>query len=316
MKITICGSMFHEPSMAAAAATLRELGYDVDKPNVVEGHVYADNLDANADLKRGFIDEHFRKIDTSDAILVINEAKNGIDNYIGGNTLIEIAYAYAHGLDIFLLNPVPEVSYADEIRGMNPVILEGDVAKLHDHIQQLPVLAISSKSPVKHSALSRGLRRAGIRVRTLGVEVVSGVSEQPASIEESYDGAMNRHASLKQAAHGDVAYYATIESGQHAVHKDHNVFGCSVVVLERAGGEQHVGIDLDVELPKLMTDRIPSEFPDAGVLVQQVYGSTLKDPFPYFTNGKLTRARILEDAVFNVAVQFVEYDQQPIGKRI
>jgi non-canonical (house-cleaning) NTP pyrophosphatase len=304
MKITICGSMLHEPSMAAAAEALRAQGYEVDKPNVVEGHVYTDNLDANADLKRGFIDEHFRKIDTSDAILVINEDKNGVAHYIGGNTLIEIAYAYAQGLEIFLLHPVPEVSYADEVRGMHPIILDGDLAKLDEYIQSLPVLAVSSESPVKHQALSRGLRRAGIRTRVMGVKVASGVNEQPISIEESYEGAVNRHANLKALPEAsDAAYLATIESGYHTAHKDHNAFGCSALVIEKVGGEQKIGVDLDIEFPRSMTDKIPHDYPDIGVLVQQEYGSTLKDPYPFFTGGKLTRARVLENAVYNLAIQ-------------
>ena len=296
--------MLHEPSMAAAAETLRAQGYEVEKPNVVEGHVNADNLDANANLKRGFIDEHFCKIDTSDAILVINEDKNGIAHYIGGNTLIEIAYAYAQGLDIFLLNPVPEVSYADEIRGMSPIILDGDLGKIDEYVQSLPVLAVSSESPVKHQALSRGLRRAGISTRVVGVKVSSGVNEQPISIEESYEGAVNRHANLKALSEVNGAtYLATIESGYHTAHKDHNAFGCSALVIEKAGGEQKIGIDLDIEFPRSMTDRIPHDYPDIGVLVQQEYGSKLKDPYPFFTGGKLTRARVLENAVYNLAIQ-------------
>jgi non-canonical (house-cleaning) NTP pyrophosphatase len=304
MKITICGSMLHEPSMAAAAETLRAQGYEVDKPNVVEGHVYADNLDANADLKRGFIDEHFRKIDTSDAILVINEDKNGIAHYVGGNTLIEIAYAYAQGLEIFLLHPVPEVSYADEVRGMQPIILNGDLGGIDTYMKSLPVLAVSSESPVKHQALSRGLRRAGIRTRVIGMKVASGVNEQPVSIEESYEGAVNRHANLKATPEAaDADYLATIESGYHTAHKDHNAFGCSAIVLEKVGGEQKIGVDLDIEFPRAMTDKIPHQYPDIGVLVQQEYGSKLKDPYPFFTNNKLTRARVLENAVYSLAVQ-------------
>lgn len=290
--------------MAAAAKQLRSLGYEAEKPNMVEGHVYTDNLDANADLKRGFIDEHFRKIDESDAILVVNYDKNGVANYIGGNTLMEITYAYAQGLEVFLLNPVPEVGYADEIRGMHPIVLNGDLSKLDDYIKQLPILAVSSESPVKHLALSRGLRRAGIRTHIVGLKVESGVNEQPMSIEESYEGAINRHTSLKTSPSVvDATYLATIESGYHSVHADHNAFGCSAIIIERVGGEQKIGVDLDIEFPRAMTDRIPSDYPDIGILVQQEYGSKLKDPYPYFTGGKLTRAKILENAVYSLAVQ-------------
>lgn len=308
MKITICGSMKFDPEMTEIATKLRALGYDTEKPNVVEGHAYGDNLDANAKLKRDFIDEHFAKIDQSDAVLIVNMEKNGVSNYIGGNTLIEVAHAYASGLEVFLLNPVPEVSYADEIRGMQPIVLDGEVARLHEYFQSLPLLMMSTESALKQRAVSRALRRAGIRVRIDGRKVPSGVSEQPESIEESYRGAQNRHATLKQSAEAD--YYATIESGEHVVHADHNVFGCSVVILERAGEAAKIGIDLDLEFPRAMTDKVPSQYPDLGVLVQQEYGADAKDPFPYFTGGKLTRAKILENATYNVAVQLTPVMQE------
>lgn len=304
MKITICGAMLHASSMLTVAKKLQVQGYEVETPIIAEDGAYGDNITVNADAKRDFINAHFAKIDTSDAILVVNEDKNGVANYIGGNTLIEIAYAYAQGLEVFLLNPIPDVSYADEVRGMHPIILDGKLEAIDSYMQSLPVLAASSESPVKHTALSRGLRRAGIRTRVIGVKVASGVNEQPISIEESYEGAINRHANLKTAIpQGNVSYLATIESGYHSVHKDHNAFGCSAIVIEKVNGEQKIGIDLDVEFPRSMTDKIPGQYPDIGVLVQQEYGSKLKDPYPYFTGGKLTRARVLENAVYNLAIQ-------------
>jgi non-canonical (house-cleaning) NTP pyrophosphatase len=305
MKIAICGSMVHASAMVAAQEALEAQGYEIERPNVNEGEIVDGVRVVISDTdKRQYIDEHFAKIDASDAVLVINEAKNGVDGYIGGNTLLEIGRAYAQGLEIFLLHPVPEVSYSDEIRSMQPVILDGDLANIDEYMNSLPILAVSSESPVKHLALSRGLRRAGIRTRVVGVKVESGVNEQPISIEESYEGAVNRHANLKALPDASSAtYLATIESGYHTAHKDHNAFGCSALVLEKVNGEQKIGVDLDIEFPRSMTDKIPHEYPDIGVLVQQEYGSKLKDPYPFFTGGKLTRARVLENAVYNLAIQ-------------
>lgn len=302
MKITICGSMQFDSEMTRAKEQLEARGYEVDKPNVVEGHVYADNLDANAGLKRGFIDEHFAKIDTSEAILVVNEEKHGTPGYIGGNTLMEIAYAYAQRLDIFLLNPVPDVSYADEIRGMHPTILEGDLTNIDAHVASLPLLFMSTESVIKHRAAARAMRRAGVPVRVAGKKVDSGVSEQPYSLAETYEGAMNRHANLKKLGR-KADYYATIESGVDAVHTNHGVFGCTVSVIEKSDGMQKIGVDYDIEFPKDMTDRVPSKYADFGMLVQQEYGSKYKDPITYITGGALTRAKLMESALVNVAVQ-------------
>lgn len=302
MKITICGSMQFDPEMADIKRQLEARGYEADKPNIVEGHAYGDNLDENATLKRGFIDEHFAKINTSDAILVVNHRKHDIDGYIGGNTLMEMTYAYVHGLEVFLLNSVPDMSYASEINGLHPIVLDGKLAALDSYIESLPLLYMSTESPIKHTALSRALRRAGIRVRVDGRKVETGVAEQPMSIEESYTGAMNRHANLKKLGVA-AEYYATVESGLHAAHPNHQVFGCNVVLLERAGDEPRVGIDLDIEFPRDMLDKVPSQYPDFGTLVQQEYGATLKDPYPYVTGGRLTRQETIEGAVYNVAIR-------------
>lgn len=298
--------MKFDPEMQVAKKQLETMGYEVEKPQSQEAGVYDGDPSKDATLKRGFIDEHFRKIGESDAILVANYTKNDIENYVGGNTLVEIANAYVQGLDIFLLNPIPDISYGDEIRGMDPIILDGDISKIDAHFKSLPLVMMSTASPVKRRAVSRGLRRAGIRTRVDGVKVASGVNEQPMSIDESYQGATNRHENLKQEDIQDATYLVTIESGLHAAHRDHNVFDCAVIILERVEGERKVGIDLGLEFPREMTDKVPSQYPDLGVLVQQEYGSILKDPIPFFTGGKLTRAKVLENAVYNIAVQLTE----------
>lgn len=302
MKITMCGSMQFEPEMTEIKHALEARGYEVDKPNIVEGHSYGDSLDENATLRRGLIDEHFAKIDTSDAILVVNHRKHDTDGYIGGNTLMEITYAYAHGLEVLLLNPVPDMNYAAEIHGMHPIVLDGELDTLDAYVQSLPLMYMSTTSPIKHTAISRALRRAGVRVRMDGQKVDTGVAEQPMSIEESYEGAMNRHTNLKQLGM-EADYYVTVESGLHAAHPKHQVFGCNVVILEKAGQEPKVGIDLDIEFPADMLAKVPSQYPDFGTLVQQEYGATLKDPYPYVTGGRMTRQQTIENAAYNVAIQ-------------
>ena len=77
------------------------------------------------------ITAHFRKIDASDCILVTNYEKKGIPNYIGGNTFLEMGYAYGTGKPIYVLNELPLTSaFKEEMLGMRPVVLHGDTAKL------------------------------------------------------------------------------------------------------------------------------------------------------------------------------------------
>lgn len=303
MKITICGSMSTVEAMSQAERQLITAGFEVEKPNFAEKQLHV-AYEKDATKKRGFIDEHFAKIDVSDAILVTNLAKNGIEHYIGGNTLMEMAHAYASGLETFLLHDIPDVGYRDEIAGMHPIILDGDLDKLSEYFAALPTAYISSESPVKRLAVSRAFRRAGIPVQTHAQPLASGVSEQPASIDETYEGALNRHQQLvKKLGQKTGDYFVTIESGIFTPRSEHDYFGTTVIVVEKEG-ERHVGIDTDIEFPRQMTDRVPSEFKDLGALVKAEYGATTSDPYPYLTKGRLTRANILENALHNVLIQF------------
>lgn len=292
--------------MKLTAQTLENLGYEVILPNPREGEVNYNSLSDSerATLKSTLIQEHLDQINESDAILVFNEDKKGIAGYVGGNTLMEMAFAYAQKIEIFLLKPSLEMSYTDEILGMLPIIIDGDINKIDTYFKQLPTVLVSSESPIKLSAISRGMRRAGIRTQILAQPTNSKVAEQPRSIDETYRGALNRHEMLLQeTASEKPTYLATVESGNHSAHTAHNVFGCEVVIIEKVGAQRKIGISLGLELPTKMTDMVPSKYPDLGILVQKEYGSKLKDPVHFIANGKTNRRKFVEEAVFNVAVQ-------------
>ena len=311
MKISLCGSMQHVDAMVAASKQLEDMGYEVEIPNPRDGEVdYLTLPDGERqNLKDILMREHLAKISDSDAVLIFNEDKKGIEGYIGGNTLMEMAFAYAQKLEIFILKQATGVSYLDEIEGMKPILINGDINVIDAHYAALPKTYVSSKSPIKLRAFSRGMRRAGIRAHVLAHPTDSNVAEQPSTIAETYEGATNRHDALVREFENSAerpAYFATFEGGNHPIHENHNVFTGGVVILERVGLERKIGISLDLEAPKEMTDKVPSIYPDIGVLVQKEYGSTLKDPFPYFTNGKIKRLELVENAVYNIAVQFPE----------
>lgn len=74
------------------------------------------------------IREFWNMMQGADAVLVANYEKNGIQNYIGGNALMEIGFAHVLNQKIFLLNPIPEIPfYKTEIEAMKPVIINGDL---------------------------------------------------------------------------------------------------------------------------------------------------------------------------------------------
>ena len=301
--------MYHIEGMKRAEELLTKAGHEVEIPNPREGEVdYHSLSDAErAWLKSTLIQEHLDKINESDAVFIYNEEKKGVAGYIGGNTLMEMAFAFTQGIEIFLLRPAPDLSYADEILGMLPIVVDGETAKIDEYFTSLPTTYVSSKSPIKLRAVSRGMRRAGIKTQVLPLPTESGVSEQPQNLEETYEGANNRHDALAKASQANKPdYLATVESGLYQVHPDHNSFSSTVVILEKVGGERKLGVNVELEYPREMTDKVPSVYPDLGVLVQQEYGSKLKDPFPHFTDGKVNRLQLVETAVFNVAAQLTE----------
>ena len=67
----------------------------------------------------------------ADALLVINLERHGIPNYIGGNTLFELAAGYFDGKTIYLYNPIPEIDfYKSELEAVEPIIIHHDLSKI------------------------------------------------------------------------------------------------------------------------------------------------------------------------------------------
>jgi hypothetical protein len=133
MTITICGSMSFAQEILVMQKRLLELGYKVIVP--LDAVTYAGNpvkLPEKWD-KTGedWIKRYYGEIVQSDAILVINLTKNSVQNYIGGNSFLEMGFAHVLGKTIYLLNPVPEMTYREEMMAMNPVVIHGDITQIH-----------------------------------------------------------------------------------------------------------------------------------------------------------------------------------------
>ena len=75
-----------------------------------------------------------KKISKVDAILVLNydKEKNGkiLNNYIGGSTFLEMYEAFMQQKKIYMINGFPESPLLDEIKGFNPVVLNGNIANI------------------------------------------------------------------------------------------------------------------------------------------------------------------------------------------
>lgn len=131
MIITVCGSMMFANEMGSIKKDLESAGHTVLLPKEI--HRYAGNATINNKLEKIELDVirvYYNEIKRGDSILVYNKTKNSIANYIGGNSLIEMAFAYVLRKPIYLLNPIPKMSYSDEIEAMFPIVIHGDVARI------------------------------------------------------------------------------------------------------------------------------------------------------------------------------------------
>lgn len=73
----------------------------------------------------------WKELQGADAVLVLNYDKNGVKNYIGANTFLEMGFAHVLNQKIFILNPLPEFEfYRTEIEAMKPIIINGDLEKI------------------------------------------------------------------------------------------------------------------------------------------------------------------------------------------
>ena len=145
MKIVVCGSINASDKLIEVSDKLIALGHQTELPfytkQIKEGKIdlreYIKTKAANGgdtQLRKSagedLIKRYFHLISESDAILVVNVEKNGIANYIGGNSFLEMGFAYALDKPIYLLNEIPNLGYKDEMVAMKPVILSGDLSSL------------------------------------------------------------------------------------------------------------------------------------------------------------------------------------------
>lgn len=137
MKIVICGSMTFAKEVREVGRFLEGKGHQVITPVFVDewanGKLTKRQGEDKHKKEHDLIRNYYRKIKRADAILVLNYSKKGVENYIGGNSFLEMGFAHVLGKKIFLLNPIPKLDlYFDEIKAMEPVVLNGVLSKINE----------------------------------------------------------------------------------------------------------------------------------------------------------------------------------------
>jgi len=139
MKILICGSSFFRKEKLEIRNKLIDLGHNAFLDDVTEKIAKGEAEDVAEEVKKDdssdeqkgeFIKWYYNAIADSDAVLVTNFPKKDIQGYVGGNTFLEIGFAFVLNKKIFFLYPIPEQSYADEIKAMDPIILNNNLESI------------------------------------------------------------------------------------------------------------------------------------------------------------------------------------------
>ena len=126
--VVICGSMMFYNEMCECQRILHSHGINAIVPKD------EDNIPANISeeefraFKKRVSSAYLKKIrdKNTGAILVYNATKKGIDNYIGANTFVEIAMAFAWNRMIYLFNGMYK-PYEDELMAWDCKCLNGDM---------------------------------------------------------------------------------------------------------------------------------------------------------------------------------------------
>ena len=127
--IVLCGSMTFIEKMKDFSAILSKMGF---APIIPEEEKWSEMSDEKInEYKRKVSRDHFDKIADKNtyAILVVNESKNGKENYIGANTFAEIAMAFYFEKEIYVLNGMYYL-YKDELLAWDVQMLNGNIQKI------------------------------------------------------------------------------------------------------------------------------------------------------------------------------------------
>ena len=140
--IVLCSSAVFFEELFDYKEKLENLGFDVEMPisaermkeagdfDVSKIKTWFDNVD-DMHKKTWLMKHHLEKVKNGDIVLDINLPQKGFEGYIGGNVFLELFYGWMNDKPLYILNPISkEQEIYEEVMGMNPVFLNGDLTKI------------------------------------------------------------------------------------------------------------------------------------------------------------------------------------------
>jgi hypothetical protein len=134
VRVVVCCSIAAAEEALAVDVGLRALGHEVVLPRGITEEYLRGRTEVSVEEKASDKIEHdlirgyFATIGAADGVLVVNPELRGTPGYIGGNTLIEMAFAHVLEKPLFCLYPLPVMPYSAELEALRPHVLNGDLA--------------------------------------------------------------------------------------------------------------------------------------------------------------------------------------------
>lgn len=161
------------------------------------------------------------------------------------------------------------------------------------------LVAIGSQNPIKIEAVRTAFEKMGLTVEVISVEVVTGVSDQPFSDEETIQGAVNRAKNVfNSPGVKHVDYAIGLEGG--VVETSFGVFVCNWGAVVNREGVIGIGGGHRVQLPHVIVQELHKGLELGTVIDQWAGGHGIKKKegtIGILTDNHITRTSMFRDVV-------------------
>ena len=128
MLITIHASLDFKNEMIDTKNYLESKGLDIILPELKRYQHIRDELGDEkrfTKIKKRLTKQNMINVEKCDCLLILNYSHRGYDNYIGGNSFLEMVLAFYLHKPIYLLNNIPQnMLYTEEINALEPIIVK------------------------------------------------------------------------------------------------------------------------------------------------------------------------------------------------
>lgn len=166
-------------------------------------------------------------------------------------------------------------------------------------------VGIGSKNPAKIEAVRAAFALVGYEAEVIGIEVPSGVSDQPFSDEETLKGAMNRAKAVLEA--GDFDYGIGLEGGVKETLA--GAFVCNWGAIAARTGEVGIGGGHQVLLPDGIVEQLKLGR-ELGNVIDEWIGKTdikkKEGTIGILTKNHITRTIMFRDVVICALARFLQ----------